>query len=47
MQKWEYKVFYTWLPEKALNALGPQGWELVSVAAISNGFWGASAIRTF
>lgn len=33
MQKWEYKSLETYhvVPEKSLNELGEQGWELVAV----------------
>jgi hypothetical protein len=32
MQKWEYKMIEGWLTNDQLEALGMQGWELVSTA---------------
>jgi hypothetical protein len=32
MQKWEYKMIEGWLTNDQLEALGKQGWELVSTA---------------
>jgi hypothetical protein len=32
MQKWEYKMTEGWLTSDQLDALGNQGWELVSTA---------------
>jgi hypothetical protein len=36
MQKWEYRIVST-LTKEALNALGEEGWELVSVVVEVSG----------
>jgi hypothetical protein len=40
MQKWEYKLLFGGkVSEDEMNALGQQGWELVSTITNGNGYW--------
>ena len=39
---WEYRIVYTNDPEKILNELGAQGWELVTVQPIQDEYKGCS-----